>query len=483
MSGDKVRVRFAPSPTGYLHVGGLRTALYNYLFARHNKGKFILRIEDTDRARYVEGAVENLINTLKWSGLEYDEGPDIGGDYGPYFQSERLEFYKKYADELIEKGAAYYCFCTPEELEKMREEQISKKLPPKYDGRCRHLTPEEVQQKLNSGIPHVVRLKMPDDRTIFFNDLIRGEVSFQSNLIDDQILLKSDGYPTYHLANVIDDHFMGITHVIRGEEWLPSTPKHIVLYEALGWKIPEFAHLPLLLNSDRSKLSKRQGDVAVEDYRKHGYLPEALLNFVALLGWNPGNEQEIFSKEELIELFSLDRVNKAGAVFDINKLKWMNAQYMKKLSDDELFNFVLPYLEEKLRVFDDIEKTKKMVLAVKDGLQIAEDIIPATDIFFKDTFDIKAQEALDILKKDISIKVLTALRDKINEIDTIDKDVFIKVMKEVSKQTGAKRADLWMPVRIALTGVTHGPEITAVVEIFGKEKCLSQINSILENLI
>jgi len=317
MSPDAVRVRFAPSPTGYLHVGGLRTALFNFLFARHSGGKFILRIEDTDRARYVEGAVDNLINTLRWAGLDYDEGPSAGGELGPYVQSERLEIYDEHVRILLESGAAYRCFCSPERLETMRKEQEKKKLQPKYDRTCLRLSPKEIEDNLTANKPFVVRMKVPDDATIRFSDIVRGEVEFSTERVDDQVLLKSDGYPTYHLANVVDDHLMKISHVIRGEEWLPSTPKHVLLYEAFGWEMPVFAHLPLLLNPDRSKLSKRQGDVAVEDYRDKGYLKEALVNFVALLGWNPGDAREIFSLKELEKEFSLDKVNKSGAVFNV----------------------------------------------------------------------------------------------------------------------------------------------------------------------
>ena len=290
MINETPRVRFAPSPTGYLHVGGLRTALYNYLFAKHNNGTFILRIEDTDRTRLVEGAVENLIDTLKWAGLEYDEGPFVGGNYGPYIQSERLDIYKKYVDELIKSGKAYYCFCSSERLEKIREEQQQQKLQPKYDKHCLKLSEEEIKQKIANGESYVVRLNVQPDEIIKIEDVIRGTVEFNSNIVDDQVLLKSDGFPTYHLANVVDDHLMKITHVIRGEEWLSSTPKHALLYDYFGWERPIFAHLPLLLNLDRKKLSKRQSDVAVEDFRDKGFLKEALVNFVALLGWTAGDE-------------------------------------------------------------------------------------------------------------------------------------------------------------------------------------------------
>jgi glutamyl-tRNA synthetase len=301
---NNVRVRFAPSPTGLVHIGSLRTALYNFLFARQRKGTFVLRIEDTDRTRYVEGAVDNLLSTLAWCGLSYDEGPVKDGSHGPYYQSERLSIYTDYCTQLIEAGYAYPCFCSEARLAEMRKIQMAEKKPLKYDGRCRHLDPYEARKKAKHE-QHVIRMMVPETGETVVDDLVRGVVTFQNGQIDDQVLLKSDGYPTYHLANVVDDHLMQITHVIRGEEWLPSTPKHLLLYRYLGWDAPQFAHLPLLLNPDRSKLSKRQGDVAVEDYRAKGYLPEALVNFVALLGWSKGDDQELFSLEALIDHFSL----------------------------------------------------------------------------------------------------------------------------------------------------------------------------------
>ncbi len=330
-----IRTRFAPSPTGYLHVGGLRTALYSYLFARKNKGKFLLRIEDTDQERFVEGAMENLISTLHWHDLEYDEGPQADGtekgDKGPYIQSHRTEIYRKYAQELLDKGQAYRCFCTKERLDEMRERQTVNKQATMYDRKCLELPDSEIQQKIAAGESFVIRQKVPYDM-IKFKDLIRGNVQFHGKTVDDQVLMKSDGFPTYHLANVVDDHLMEITHVIRGEEWLPSTPKHVALYQSFGWNPPEFAHIPLLLNADKTKLSKRQGDVAVEEYMKKGYLKEAIINFIVFLGWNPGSgeEREIFTLQELEEVFSLEKVHKAGAIFNIEKLDWFNWRWKKR---------------------------------------------------------------------------------------------------------------------------------------------------------
>lgn len=474
-----IRVRFAPSPTGYLHVGGLRTALYNFLFARKNNGTFVLRIEDTDRSRYVEGAVENLINTLKLCGLEYDEGPDKGGNYGPYVQSERFDLYKKHAHELIEKGYAYPCFCSPERLEKMREEQIKRGETPRYDGRCRNIPPDEAKKRMEKE-PYVIRMKMPQHGETSFYDLIRGKISLPNEMIDDQILIKTDGFPTYHLANVIDDHYMKISHVIRGEEWLPSVPKHVTLYQMFGWELPQFAHLPLLLNPDRSKLSKRQGDVAVEDYLKKGYLPEALLNFVALLGWNPGTDQEIFTLEELINQFSLERVNKSGAVFDIQKLKWMNGVYIRNMDDDRYVEFAKKFLMEKKYEISDTEKIKEILLSVKTKIEIGQDVVEKTKVFFIDEINIEEEDAVEIIKAEKTCIVLKKLLEKLSVVDEININNFQQIMKEVQKDTGVKGKELWMPVRVALTGVTHGPELPVIIDVYGKDKIQSFLVKVLE---
>ena len=329
MPTKKIKTRFAPSPTGYLHVGGLRTALYCYLFARKEGGSFVLRIEDTDQERFVEGATESLINTLKWVGLEHDEGP--------HTQSERTDLYIEHAEKLLESGHAYHCFCSKDRLTELREKQESAKQATMYDRKCGEIPLEEARKRVAAGEPHVIRQKIPYEN-LKFKDLIRGNVQFDGKNVDDQVLVKSDGFPTYHLANVVDDHLMEITHVIRGEEWLPSTPKHIFLYKAFGWEVPEFAHIPLLLNKDRSKLSKRQGHVAVEDYIKEGYLKEAILNFVVFLGWHPGagDENELYTLKELEKAFSIDRVHKSGAIFDIEKLDWYNWLWQKKLFNEEM---------------------------------------------------------------------------------------------------------------------------------------------------
>jgi glutamyl-tRNA synthetase len=475
---SEIRVRFAPSPTGYLHVGGLRTALYNYLFARHENGKMVLRIEDTDRTRYVEGAAENLMKTLRKCGVEYDEGPDKEGSFGPYVQSERQNFYTRHAEELLEKGHAYKCFCTRERLEEMRKRQLASGQATKYDGHCRHLSKEEIKEKEDSGLPYTIRLKVPESGTLSFTDQIRGKVEFELPLIEDQILIKSDGYPTYHLANVVDDHYMKISHVIRGEEWLPSTPKHILMYRAFGWEVPEFAHLPLLLNPDKSKLSKRQGDVAVEDYLGKGYLPESLVNFVALLGWNPGSNREIFSLKELTKDFSLNRINKAGAVFDIAKLNWMNGQYLRGLDDDKYVEFVKPFVSEILQNRY-AGKQDKIALALKNNIDFAAQVKDHLDVFLHDEVKMENAEALEMVNNESSKTVFRTFLSLLDEIETLDAGTFKQTMKAIQKETGVKGKNLFMPVRVALTGQMHGPDLAMTAEIFGKEKVKERLKKML----
>jgi len=471
IQNSEIRVRFAPSPTGYLHVGGLRTALYNYLFAKHTGGKFILRVEDTDQTRKVEGAIENMIATLRALDLDIDEGPFKGGDYGPYYQSERLDIYKKYCDELLEKGMAYYAFETPEELDEMRKLQQIEGRQTMYDRRARDFTPEEVKEKLDSGIAYVIRLKVPLNEEIIFEDLIRGNIKIETNIIDDQVLLKADGFPTYHLANVIDDHLMGITHIIRGEEWVTSVPKHIILYRAFGWDVPKMAHLPLLLNSDKTKLSKRQGDVAVEDYMKKGYLNEALINFIVFLGWHPGEgeEGEIFSKDKLIELFSLEKVHNAGAVFNIDKLNWMNNEYIKNYDLDKLTELAIPFINEAGYDTSDKERTKKIVSAVRVYLNKLNEIGEHIKIFYQDSFEVEP-ESKALLTSDDSKKVFSYMIEKLNESDNIEYASFKQLLSETQKATSVKGKGLFQPVRIAITGQTHGPELPMIAEILGKEK-------------
>lgn len=484
MNNTNPRVRFAPSPTGYLHIGGLRTALYNYLFAKNQNGKLILRIEDTDRKRFVEGAVENLIDTLNWSGINFDEGPNIDGEFKPYSQSERLEIYKKLAEQLIKEEKAYYCFCTSERLAELREEQQKQKLPQaKYDKHCLHLSKKEIEEKRNSNIPYVVRLNVQPNEKIIFEDVIRNKVEFETTNIDDQVLLKSDGYPTYHLANVVDDHLMQITHVIRGEEWLSSTPKHIILYDYFGWEKPIFAHLPLLLNPDKSKLSKRQGDVAVEDYRDKGYLKEALVNFVALLGWNYGDDKEVYEMDELIEKFSLERVHKAGAVFNIEKLDWLNFEHLRKKTDAEILQMLRTEIynsEFKDGNYSD-EYLIKVIGTMKERVSFVKEYLTKSPYFFKapETYE---EKNLNKRWKDDSAELLQQLADEFAKLNKPSKEEFEKALDEVAQKLNVGKGKLVHPLRIAVSGVGEGPGIFDIVSIIGKQETLSRIETALIKL-
>lgn len=484
MINETPRVRFAPSPTGYLHVGGLRTALYNYLFAKRNNGTFVLRIEDTDRNRFVEGAVENLINALNWAGLNFDEGPETGGEYGPYMQSQRLDIYKKYADELIEKGKAYYCFCTPERLKTLKEDQEKLKLPQaKYDKHCLHLSKDEVQENLSEGLPRVVRLNLEQNHTIKFDDIIREHVEFDSNNVDDQVLIKSDGYPTYHLANVVDDHLMKITHVIRGEEWLSSTPKHVLLYDAFGWERPIFAHLPLLLNPDRSKLSKRQGDVAVEDYRDKGFLKDALVNFVALLGWNAGDDREFYYMNELINSFSLERVNKAGAVFDLQKLNWLNAEHLRKKSNQELLLLLKDEIQKskfKDRIYSD-DFLSLIIDAMRERVSFVKEFIDNCTYFYEAPTEYEAK-SIEKNWKPETPEHLQKLKESFASLSNPVKEDYEHSLTKVSEEVNAGKGKLIHPLRLAVSGQSTGPGMFDLLFILGKEEVIKRIESAIERI-
>ena len=513
----KVRVRFAPSPTGYMHVGNFRTALYNYLFAKKTGGDFLIRIEDTDQARFVDGAAEQLLESMNFMGLNWDEGNFLKtsinsdskggvfesatypktveiGSYGPYAQSERTDIYKKYALQLVAEGKAYYCFCEPKRLEEMREQQQKEKKAPMYDRYClSSISLEQINEKLKENCPAVIRLKVPKDEIVEFDDMIRGKVSFNTGNIDDQVLLKSDGFPTYHLANVVDDHLMQITHVIRGEDWLPSTPKHILLYRAFGWEIPTFAHLPLLLNPDRSKLSKRQGDVAVEDYIKKGYLKEAIVNFVAMLGWNPGegSTQEIFSMKELVEKFELTKVHKAGAVFDIKKLDWINSQYIKKLSAIELLKYALPFFEQKEffktwdmrhETWDKEEKEdylKKVLTVEKERLAKFADVGEENRFFFQ---DITYEKEMLRWKTSTDEELLMALKTAQTVLSEISENDWTleKIEEKLLEAAGDKRGDLLWPLRVALTGAQKSPSPFECAWVLGKIESLKRLENAIE---
>lgn len=480
-SPARIRVRFAPSPTGHLHVGGLRTALYNFLFARKHSGVCILRIEDTDRSRYIEGAVENLVETLRWAGLEFDEGPAREGKFGPYIQSLRIELYREHAAMLLKEKKAYRCFCTPERLEEMRKQQEKMRIPPKYDRRCLRLSESETQNNLNSHVPFVVRMKVPEATTITFHDVVRGKVEFHSDRIDDQVLLKSDGFPTYHLANVVDDHFMEISHVIRGEEWLSSTPKHVLLYEYLGWPLPGFAHLPLLLNPDKSKLSKRQGDVAVEEYRAKGYLPQALVNFVALLGWNPGDNREVFQIDDLVGEFSLERVGKSGAVFNLDKLNWINQKHVRRLDDDKLAEMLRPLLAKAGWRSASPDYLKRVIRLMKERLTFVNDVITFGSYFFDDSFPYD-EKAVKSNWTSESPSHLTALLERIEKMDSLTPASAEEVLRQTAEAVGVNAGKIIHAVRLALTGMAVGPGLFELMDVLGKEKVVQRLKRVLTAL-
>ncbi len=489
LSTSPVRVRFAPSPTGFLHIGGLRTAFYNWLMARRHGGTFLLRVEDTDRARLVEGAIENLTRSLAAVGVQPDEGFrwEVGrlvesGPHAPYLQSERRERHRQYALELIEKGHAYYCFCTKERLEKMAEEQRLLKQATMYDRACRRLTKEEAAARVVAGETHVIRLAVPTEGTIVMHDVIRGRIEYPWVQIDDPVLMKSDGYPTYHLAAICDDHDMQITHVIRGEEWLSSLPKHLFLFQAMGWEAPQYAHLPLLLNADRSKLSKRQGDVAVEDYLTKGYLPEALLNFVALLGWNPTGDREVYTPDELATLFDLEKVNKAGAVFNVEKLDWLNSVYLKQMTDGEYLAVCRPWMEG---VHADASFVDRACLLVRERLVKLVDLKELTAFLFPDAL---AYESSLLCWKEQSPasarEKLFVLREFLNERpeDQFGKGDVERDVRALIAEKGWQNGEALWPLRVALSGLKQSPGPFELLEAYGKARALARIDAAIQKL-
>jgi len=486
----EVRTRFAPSPTGEPHIGNIRSALFAWLFARHNEGKFILRIEDTDKERYVGGSVEKIKESLEFLGMDYDEGIDKDGEYGPYLQSERLEIYKEHIQKLIDEDKAYYCFCSSDRLNKMREEQKASKFAPKYDRKCLNLSKEEIKEKLDNKESHVVRFKIPDGFTEF-KDIVRGKVSIKNEVLDDQIILKSDGYPTYHLAVVVDDYLMKISHVIRAEEWLPSTPKHILLYQAFGWDIPAYAHLPMILGDDKKKLSKRHGAVSFLDYKKQGYLPEALVNFMVFLGWNPKDEREVFSTEELIKEFDLEKVNKAGAVFNIEKLNNINGHYIREMDISDLTKKCVQYLEKEYlekkgdswiiketKEEVDAEYLEKIVLLEQERIKKLSEIGDLTGFFFKKELEYDSE--LLIWKKsnkEETLKNLKLLKKYLEKFD--EKDWNKEKLEEKTiawlKENDYGIGDFLWPMRVALSGEKNSPGPFEIAGVLGKEKTLNRI--------
>lgn len=485
---EEVRVRFAPSPTGYLHIGGARSALFSYLYARNNSGKFIVRIEDTDQSRNVENAEQKLLESLKWLGIDWDESIDSEGSYGPYRCMDRLEIYQKYINLLIEQGQAYPCYCTSEELEKQREEQVKDGETPKYSEKCRNLTLEQRQKYEQEGRKANIRFKVNKDEIINVNDLIRGMVTFESNGIGDFIIMRPSGIPTYNFAVTIDDHLMKISHVIRGEEHLTNTPRQIMLYNAFSWAVPNFAHVSLILNENRQKMSKRDESIIqfVEQYQELGFLPEALINYLALLGWSPEGEEEIFSKEDLVKLFTLERVSKSPAVFNIEKLNWMNNEYIKKVNLETIVELCIPYFKEvnKLSEVPTDEEMNWIIALIdlyREQLNYAQEIIELTEMFFTDKIDY-GEEELEILKQEFIPIILKELYNQIEDLDIYNVDTIKTAIKTVQKTTGYKGKNLFMPIRVACTGQTHGRDLQQTIYLLGKEKILMRINALLTKL-
>tara|TARA_B100000131_G_scaffold317825_1_gene360559 strand:+ start:6889 stop:8292 length:1404 start_codon:yes stop_codon:yes gene_type:complete len=460
------RVRFAPSPTGFLHIGGLRTALYNYLFAKQTKGKFILRIEDTDRNRFVEGAVDNLIKTLKWSGIKFDEGPGQDSNLGPYFQSERLKIYQNNIKILIDKKLAYPCFYSDARLNEIEENNIASNILTEQDKKYRDLElSESVERMQNEN--YVVRLKTPKKGEIGYTDAVRGKLKFDLSLIEDQILIKSDGYPTYHFANVVDDYLMKISHVIRGEEWISSMPKHLLLYKYFDWEAPQFIHLPLILNKDKTKLSKRQNDVAVEDYIKKGYLKESVINYLSLLGWHGSGDRELYSIDELVDEFSIERIQKSGAIFDVKKLNWMNNYYIKKLTSKEILDLSQKFIPKEMQV------NQEMINLIYEKLERLVDIPDELDFLFN--YKLENDECYQICKKEESQKIIAILLSLIKKQENLNSENFKKLVMMIQDDTKIKGKNLWMPIRLAITGQMHGPDIGSIVEILGRDEVIRRI--------
>ena len=478
-----VKTRFAPSPTGRMHVGNLRTALYAYLIAKHEGGKFMLRIEDTDQERFMEGALDIIYRTLAKTGLVHDEGPDKDGGVGPYVQSERQAqgLYMKYAKKLIEQGDAYYCFCDKERLESLKTEVAGKEITV-YDKHCLHLSKEEIEANLAAGKPYVIRINMPTEGTTTFHDELYGDITVENNELDDMILIKSDGYPTYNFANVIDDHLMGITHVVRGNEYLSSAPKYNRLYEAFGWEIPKYIHCPLITNEDHQKLSKRCGHSSYEDLLDQGFLTEAIVNFVALLGWSPSSDNEIFSLEELVKEFDYHRISKSPAVFDMVKLRWMNGEYMKKMDDEKFYEMALPYLKEVITKDLDFHKIAAMV---KTRIEVFPDIKDQVDFFEKVP---EYETSMYVHKKmktneETSLQVLREVQPLLEAQEDFSNDALFEMLSAYAKEHGYKVGYVMWPIRTALSGKQMTPAgATEILEVLGKEESLVRIQAAIDKL-
>lgn len=479
----EVRVRYAPSPTGHLHIGNARTALFNYLFARHLGGKMVLRIEDTDQKRNIAGGVESQMKNLEWLGVDWDEGPGRGGEYGPYSQMERLDIYQKYTDELLEKGLAYRCYMTSEELETEREAQIARGEAPRYSGAHRNLTAEQEEAFRSEGRTPSIRIRVPEDVTYTWNDIVKDDVSFESKDFGDWVIVKKDGIPTYNFAVVIDDHLMAISHVLRGDDHISNTPKQMMIYDAFGWEYPTFGHMTLIVNEAHKKLSKRDHSIIqyIEQYKELGYLPEALLNFITLLGWSPVGEEEIFTKEELIKIFDADRLSKSPAVFDQNKLAWINSQYMKHQSFEEVFEASLPFLQEAGRVEtspseEELVWARDLVALYREQMTHGAEIVKLSEMFFEDEV-VYDEEANTVLSGETVPTVLAEFANQLRALEEWTPEAIKASIKATQKATGQKGKNLFMPIRVATTGQTHGPELPNTIQLLGKDRVLARLEA------
>ena len=483
----RVRVRFAPSPTGEPHVGNVRTAIFNWLYARGSGGAFIVRVEDTDQARRVEGATEELLDSLRWLGLDWDEGPDVGGDYGPYFQSQRLEMYRTKCDRLLESGAAYRCYCSPERLASMREEQTRHKQDPGYDRRCRYLSDGERREAEAGGVTPVVRFAIPEGGETTVHDLIRGEVTFENQRIDDYVLMKSDGFPTYHLANVVDDHAMEISHVMRAEEWLPSTPRHVLLYQALGWEPPQFAHQPIILAPDRSKLSKRHGATSILEYRRMGYLPKAMVNFLALLGWSLDDKTDIISIPDLISHFSIERISRSGAIFNAEKLQWMNGQYIRQASEEELADALLDYWRafppDQIPELPERVYLLRIVPLIHERLKTLADAAPLIPFFFTAAMEYETDQLIQKgMDGPTTRKALEQAHERLQGIAQFDAESIESELRPLAEALGLKAGQLFGSLRVATTSLRVAPPLFQTMEVLGRDRTLPAIASAIARL-
>jgi nondiscriminating glutamyl-tRNA synthetase len=482
----KVRVRYAPSPTGHLHIGGARTALFNYLFAKHNNGDFIVRIEDTDLERNIEGGELSQLENLRWLGIDYDESVDLDGGYGPYRQTERLDIYSSYTTQLLDKGFAYKCFCTPEELQEERERQIDAGADaPHYSGKCRSMSTEEASRFEAEGKQFSIRLKVPSNKNYSFNDIVRGNVSFESTDIGDWVIVKGNGIPTYNYAVVIDDHLMEITHVFRGEEHLTNTPKQLMLYEMLDWEAPEFAHMTLIINEDRKKLSKRDESIIqfISQYKELGYLPEAMFNFFALLGWSPEGEEEILSKDVLITNFDVNRLSKSPSMFDTNKLTHLNNRYIKEAALEKVVEISLPHLVKAGKINQNLTSeqrdwVEKLVALYQDQMSYGAEIVELSELFFREEL-ILNEEAEQVVSQEHVPATLEIFKNKLNNLLEFSAEEINKAIKETQKESGQKGKNLFMPIRVAITGQMHGPDLPKAIALVGKEKVIERINKFI----